>query len=42
MDLDNASTVEEIFVAIIQHPGGGGALLVVGCFNTDLAAPEGR
>ena len=38
---DNASTLEDVFVAISQRPRGA-ALLVVCDFNTALAAPEGR
>ena len=37
----NASTINDIFAAISKRPQGA-ALLVVGNFNTKLAAPEGR
>ena len=40
MALDNASAIEDVVAAIIRSPQGD-ALLVVGNFNTDLAAPEG-
>ena len=38
---DDALTIEDIVAAISQRPQGA-ALLVVGNFYTDLAAPEGR
>ena len=38
---DDASTVEEVVAAISQQPQGD-ALMVVGDFNTDLSALEGR
>ena len=41
LSLDNASTIEDI-VAAINKRNRGGALLVVGYFNTNPAAPEGR
>ena len=34
----NASTIEGVVAAIVQRPRGG-ALLVVGDFNTDLENP---
>ena len=40
LDPDDASTIEEVIADIIQHPRGP-ALLTVGDFNTNLAAPEG-
>ena len=36
----DASTVEDVVAAMSKQPQGA-ALLVVGDFNTDLAAPEG-
>ena len=36
-----SSTIEDVVAAISKQPRGG-ALLVVGNFNTDLAAPKGR
>ena len=41
LDPDDASTIEDIFTAIRKQPQGD-ALLVVGDFKTNLAAPEGR
>ena len=38
---DDASTIGDVIAAIVQRPQGA-ALLMVGDFNTDLAAPEGR
>ena len=37
---DDAVTIERVVVAIIQRPHGG-ALMVAGNFNIELAAPEG-
>ena len=41
MDPENALIIEDVIVAISQRPRGA-ALLVVGNFNTNLAAPEVR
>ena len=38
---DDASTIDDVVAAISQQPKGA-ALLVVGNFNTNLAATEGR
>ena len=38
---DDALIVEDIVAAIGKRPWGS-ALLVVGYFNTNMAAPEGR
>ena len=38
---DNSATIEDIVADISQQPRGGGALLVVGDSNTNLASPEG-
>ena len=41
MDPDKFSTIDDVVAAISKRPRGA-ALLVVGYFNTDLAAPDGR
>ena len=41
MALYNASTIEDVVAAIVKRPWRG-ALLVIGNFDTNLAAPEGR
>ena len=41
MPPDDASTIEDVIAATRQRPRGG-ALMVVGNFNTDLVAPEGQ
>ena len=41
LDPDNASTIEDVVVAISQRPRGG-VLMVVSNFNTKLVASEGR
>ena len=38
---DDASTIEDVVMAIIKLPQGG-TLLVFGDFNANLVAPEGR
>ena len=40
LDPDDTSTIDDVVAAISQQLQGA-ALLVVGNFNTDLAAPEG-
>ena len=44
MDPEDASTIEDIVAGVGKRPrgGGGGALLVIGDLNTNLAAPEAR
>ena len=38
---EDSSTIEDVFASISQRPRGT-ALLVVGDFDTNLEAPEGR